>query len=277
MELSNLLKKLRNEKHFTLRGLASASGISHPYISRIEKGTSKNPDKSKLIALAYALDPENNENTYENMLKSVGYNIEKSSDEFEKYKEGISRGFIKKNSINPEIISDMKYRIKKSDNSIIFLDQPYMDVEWLTNQDEYKVFCGHNEDDFILDSNQNPYKTPLELTTAETRKLSSIIKTFKRDIIKDRKKEEQNKNNLNFEKRYREYELIFDLLNNQINDSDDFISRLLSIDEDREIFTAKEYHEEVEKAVKNQDALKLQRLVRMTTLKELKQYLSEQN
>ena len=74
-----------------------------------------------------------------------------------------------------------------------------------------------------------------------------------------------------------EYTLIFDLLNNRINDKNELISKLAVINKEREIFNAKEYYEELDKAAQEQDALKLQRLIRMTTIVELKQYLSEQN
>lgn len=68
------------------------------------------------------------------------------------------------------------------------------------------------------------------------------------------------------------YELIFDLLNNEINDEEQLIRRLILIDEDRELFTANEFHEELQKAASNNDAIALQKLIKMKTLNELGYY-----
>lgn len=49
------------------------------------------------------------------------------------------------------------------------------------------------------------------------------------------------------------------------------------INQNRDVFYEDNYYSAINQAVEQQDALKLQRLVRMTTINELKQYLSEQN
>lgn len=55
------------------------------------------------------------------------------------------------------------------------------------------------------------------------------------------------------------------------------IRQLGMINQNRDVFYEDNYYSAINQAVEQQDALKLQRLVRMTTINELKQYLSEQN
>ncbi|MFH4917495.1 helix-turn-helix domain-containing protein [Staphylococcus cohnii] len=277
MKLKEILKNLRESKGFNKKELADQIGISRTYVSRIENGSVEKPTKNILLKLSYVFDPTGENRLYFEMLKSVNYSTNGWEKEFEEYVKKIEGNYLSDNRFNPKEISSMLYRVSKNDNSIVFLDFPYMNIEWLVNQNDFKLFCGHIPNVFDLKENSDKHGVPLELTENEQLKLRNYIKDFKDDIIGDRKIKENEQFDQKIEDDYHEYHLIFDLLNKKINDSAQFVSRLAVINQDREIFTAKEFHEEIEKAVEQQDALKLQRLVRMTTINELKQYLSEQN
>lgn len=227
--------------------------------------------------MAYAFDPDREENVYTQLLKSAGYEEKNSKEEFEEFILELNRSFKDDNVFDPSLISKMKYRVNKKDNSVVFLDKPYMDIMWLLEQEDFEIYLGYEEYEVLIDKNGKTYNKPLKLDEEDRINLLTQVSNFQGSLIATKQALRNKEEMKDLIKDTEEYELIFDLLNNQINDSNDFISRLASINKDREIFTAKEFHEEIEKAVEQQDALKLQRLVRMTTLKELKQYLSEQN
>ncbi|WP_210126384.1 MULTISPECIES: helix-turn-helix domain-containing protein [unclassified Staphylococcus] len=277
MKLKEMLKNLRESKGFNKKELADQIGISRTYVSRIENGSVEKPTKNILLKLSYIFDPTGENKLYFKMLKSVNHSTNGWEEEFEQYAKKIEGNYLSDNRFNPKELSSMLYRVNKNDNSIVFLDFPYMNIEWLVNQNDFKLFCGHIPNVFNLNKNSEKHGVPLELTESEQLKLRNFIKDYKEEIIADREAEENKEFGQKIEVDYHEYHLIFDLLNEKINDSAQFVSRLAFINKDREIFNAKEFHEAIEKAVEQQDALKLQRLVRMTTINELKQYLSEQN
>jgi transcriptional regulator with XRE-family HTH domain len=275
--LKDLLKELRESRGLNKQELANKVDISRSYISTIESGKVKKPTKKVLLKLAYAFDPDREENVYTQLLKSAGYEEKNSKEEFEEFILELNRSFKDDNVFDPSLISKMKYRVNKKDNSVVFLDKPYMDIMWLLEQEDFEIYLGYEEYEVLIDKNGKTYNKPLKLDEEDRINLLTQVSNFQGSLIATKQALRNKEEMKDLIKDTEEYELIFDLLNNQINDSNDFISRLASINKDREIFTAKEFHEEIEKAVEQQDALKLQRLVRMTTLKELKQYLSEQN
>jgi transcriptional regulator with XRE-family HTH domain len=56
--LGGRLKRLRNERHLTLREVAKATGVSVPSLSRIERGAAKEFKSGTLLSLAAWLGKE---------------------------------------------------------------------------------------------------------------------------------------------------------------------------------------------------------------------------
>ncbi|MFC3466672.1 hypothetical protein CD120_05280 [Staphylococcus saprophyticus] len=277
MLLKDLLKELRESRGLNKQELANKVDISRSYISTIESGKVEKPTKKTLMKIAYVFDPDDEQSIYSALLEASGYDTESSKEEYRDYINEMSTNFQETKKFNGEVISGMKYRVNKHDNSVVFLDKPYMNVLWLLEQEDFKVYLGYEDDEFFIDDNGTPFNKPLELDDEDKNNLLIQVYNFQSNLLL-MKKALKNKNDieaLNIESM--EYTLIFDLLNNRINDKNELISKLAVINKEREIFNAKEYHEELDKAAQEQDALKLQRLIRMTTIVELKQYLSEQN
>lgn len=275
MKISELLNELREARGLNKQELANKADISRSYISRIEGGSIEKPTKKVLLRLAYVFDPEGEENIYTQLLESSGHNSEGAKEEFEKYILELNESFKDKNKSNPSLISEMKYRINKSDNNVVFLDKPYMNVLWLLEQEDYHIFLGYEEDEILIDENGYTYNKPLMLDEEDRRNLLAQVNNFQSHLIFTKQLLKEKKEKKVLVKETEEYSLIFDLLNNDIDDKRQLIERLASIDKDREIFNAKEYHEEIKEAVKNKDAITLQKLIRMKTVKELQQFLSE--
>lgn len=277
MLLKDLLKELRESRGLNKQELANKVDISRSYISTIESGKVEKPTKKTLMKIAYVFDPDDEQSIYSALLEASGYDTESSKEEYRDYINEMSTNFQETKKFNGEVISGMKYRVNKHDNSVVFLDKPYMNVLWLLEQEDFKVYLGYEDDEFFIDDNGTPFNKPLELDDEDKNNLLIQVHNFQSNLLL-MKKALKNKNDieaLNIESM--EYTLIFDLLNNRINDKNELISKLAVINKEREIFNAKEYYEELDKAAQEQDALKLQRLIRMTTIVELKQYLSEQN
>ncbi|MGF7500662.1 helix-turn-helix transcriptional regulator [Staphylococcus ureilyticus] len=277
MLLKDLLKELRESRGLNKQELANKVNISRSYISTIESGKVEKPTKKTLMKIAYVFDPDDEQSIYNTLLEASGYDTESSKEEYRDYINEMSTNFQETNKFNGEVISGMKYRVNKHDNSVVFLDKPYMNVLWLLEQEDFKVYLGYEDDEFFIDDNGTPFNKPLELDDEDKNNLLIQVHNFQSNLL-FMKKALKNKNDIEALKiKSMEYTLIFDLLNNRFNDKNELISKLAVINKEREIFNVEEYHEEIEKAVEQQDALKLQRLVRMTTINELKQYLSEQN
>ena len=277
MLLKDLLKELRESRGLNKQELANKVDISRSYISTIESGKVEKPTKKTLMKIAYVFDPDDEQSIYSALLEASGYDTESSKEEYRDYINEMSTNFQETKKFNGEVISGMKYRVNKHDNSVVFLDKPYMNVLWLLEQEDFKVYLGYEDDEFFIDDNGTPFNKQLELDDEDKNNLLIQVHNFQSNLLL-MKKALKNKNDieaLNIESM--EYTLIFDLLNNRINDKNELISKLAVINKEREIFNAKEYYEELDKAAQEQDALKLQRLIRMTTIVELKQYLSEQN
>ena len=277
MLLKDLLKELRESRGLNKQELANKVDISRSYISTIESGKVEKPTKKTLMKIAYVFDPDDEQSIYSALLEASGYDTESSKEEYRDYINEMSTNFQETKKFNGEVISGMKYRVNKHDNSVVFLDKPYMNVLWLLEQEDFKVYLGYEDDEFFIDDNGTPFNKPLELDDEDKNNLLIQVHNFQSNLLL-MKKALKNKNDieaLNIESM--EYTLIFDLLNNRINDKNELISKLAVINKEREIFNAKEYYEELDKAAQEQDALKLQRLIRRTTIVELKQYLSEQN
>lgn len=276
MLLKDLLKELRESRGLNKQELANKIDISRSYISTIESGKVEKPTKKTLIKIAYAFDPEGEENIYMQLLESSGYDEKNAKDEFKKYIAELNQSFKENNKFDASVISEMRYRVNKKDNSVVFLDKPYMNLMWLLEQEDFDIYLGYEEDEVLIDNDGNTYNKPLQLDEEDKRSLMSLVSNFQSNIItmKQALKTKQEMDELI--NTSEEYNLIFDLLNKNINSTFDFINRLANLDKNREIFNAKEYHEEINKAVDKQDAIKLQRLVRITSINELKNYLSEQ-
>jgi transcriptional regulator with XRE-family HTH domain len=274
MSLNSLLKEQRKEKGFTMKELANKSGISESYISKIENNSVSLPKKERLLSLAYSLDPENKENLYSRFLTLASYNLENAEKEFNQF-ANMKQANLDKGLPNKKF-TDNFVRIDKKNSKINSVEYPYFDLEWLLNQERFELFLGRTDVNILLDNNETE-KELLILKDHERDRLRNIINIFKEGLLNERTKISREKDENVLISHSREYTLIFDLLNKNIDDRNSLISQLGMINQNRDIFYEDNYYSAINQAVEQQDALKLQRLVRMTTLKELKQYLSEQN
>ncbi|RTX76971.1 XRE family transcriptional regulator [Staphylococcus saprophyticus] len=274
--LKDLLKNLRESRGLNKQELANKVDISRSYISTIESGKVEKPTKKTLMKIAYVFDPDDEQNIYSSLLEASGYDTKNSKEEYRDYLNEMSANFQETNKFNGEVLSGMKYRVNKHDNSVVFLDKPYMNILWLLEQEDFRVYLGYEDDEFFIDDNGTPFSKPLELDDEDKNNLLFQVRNFQSNLLLMKKalKNKIDIDELNIDSM--EYTLIFDLLNNRINDKNELISKLAVINKEREIFNAKEYYEEINKAIEDQDAIKLQRLVRITTINELKKYLSEQ-
>lgn len=274
MSLNSLLKEQRKEKGFTMKELANKSGISESYISKIENNSVSLPKKERLLSLAYSLDPENKENLYSRFLTLASYNLENAEKEFNQF-ANMKQANLDKGLPNKKF-TDNFVRIDKKNSKINSVEYPYFDLEWLLNQERFELFLGRTDVNILLDNNETE-KELLILKDHERDRLRNIINIFKEGLLNERTKISREKDENVLISHSHEYTLIFDLLNKNIDDRNSLISQLGMINQNRDVFYEDNYYSAINQAVEQQDALKLQRLVRMTTMNELKQYLSEQN
>ncbi|WP_192945649.1 helix-turn-helix domain-containing protein [Staphylococcus cohnii] len=274
MSLNSLLKEQRKEKGFTMKELANKSGISESYISKIENNSVSLPKKERLLSLAYSLDPENKENLYSRFLTLASYNLENAEKEFNQF-ANMKQANLDKGLPNKKF-TDNFVRIDKKNSKINSVEYPYFDLEWLLNQERFELFLGRTDVNILLDNNETE-KELLILKDHERDRLRNIINIFKEGLLNERTKISREKDENVLISHSHEYTLIFDLLNKNIDDRNSLISQLSMINKNRDVFYEDNYYSAINQAVEQQDALKLQRLVRMTTINELKQYLSEQN
>ncbi|MEJ7521718.1 helix-turn-helix transcriptional regulator [Staphylococcus saprophyticus] len=274
MSLNSLLKEQRKEKGFTMKELANKSGISESYISKIENNSVSLPKKERLLSLAYSLDPENKENLYSRFLTLASYNLENAEKEFNQF-ANMKQANLDKGLPNKKF-TDNFVRIDKKNSKINSVEYPYFDLEWLLNQERFELFLGRTDVNILLDNNETE-KELLILKDHERDRLRNIINIFKEGLLNERTKISREKDENVLISHSHEYTLIFDLLNKNIDDRNSLISQLGMINQNRDFFYEDNYYSAINQAVEQQDALKLQRLVRMTTINELKQYLSEQN
>lgn len=275
MELSELLNELRETRGLNKQELANKIDISRSYISRIEGGSVERPTKKVLLKLAYVFDPENKHGVYELLLSSAGYDLKYSNKDFQKYIDEQTKNFSIDDSEKDKTISEMRFRVNNNDNSMVALDYPYMDIEWLLKQEDFKVFLGNDIDSPYIDLEDNKkYYDPLVLNDNEKEILKNEVTELKETFMFRRRQKKKQEDITELKKEVMEYELIFELLNNEINDEPQLIEKLALIEEDRQIFTAQEYHDEIKKAVTNKNISALQKLIQMTTIKDLKEFLS---
>ena len=271
--LKDILKDLREAKGLNKQELANKVGISRSYISTIESGKVTKPTLKTLKKIAYVFDPDNEEYIYKRLLDASGYDTKNSQEDFQKYIDKLNKKFNENTKFDPSLISSMKYRVNRNDNSVVFLDKPYMNVMWILEQKEFEVYLGYESNEYLIDKNGNKYNKPLVLDKEEQLILLSQIYEFQNKLVSHRQESNKNKEYQELLSKTEEYSLLFDLLEGNIENNDELISRLAIINDNREIFFAEEYHDELIKAAKEKDALKLRRLIRMNSFKELKQYL----
>ncbi|MCI2789865.1 helix-turn-helix transcriptional regulator [Staphylococcus warneri] len=275
MLLKELLKELRESRGLNKQELANKVDISRSYISTIESGKVEKPTKKTLLKIAYVFDPEGDEEIYSKLLKSSGYEESNANDEFKKYIDELNDVFKSNNKMNIPTISSMKYRINTKDKSVVLLDKPYMNIMWLLEQEDYEIYLGYEENEILIDENGKTYGKPLVLDEDDRMNLLSQVGNFQSNLIAMKQALNVKKEFDELIKDSEEYSLIFDLLNGNVTEQSDFIDRLAKINKDREIFLAKEYHNEIVKASKEKNAIKLQHLIKMTTFNQLKNYLNQ--
>lgn len=275
MELKDLLNELRETRGLNKQELANKIDISRSYISTIESGKVKKPTKKILLKLAYVFDPENKNGIYNLLLSSAGYDLNDSDKVFQEYIDEMTQNFSVKDKIKDKSISEMNYRVNKDDNSMVSLDYPYMDIEWLLKQDKFKVFLGNDIDNPYIDINDNKkYYEPLILSEKEKELLKNEVDELKEAFLFRRRQKKSQETLKEVEVELLEYKLIFDILNNDISDDKELIERLALIDDDREIFLAEEYHEAIKKYALKKDVEALKKLINLKTINDLKEFLS---
>lgn len=274
--LKDILKDLRESKGLNKQELANRVGISRSYISTIESGKVTKPTIKTLKKIAYVFDPDNEEYIYERLLSASGYDTKNSQEDFQNYIDKLNKKFNENEKFDPSLISSMKYRVNRDNNSVVFLDKPYMNILWILEQKEFEVYLGHEPNEYLIDENGNKYNKPLALNKEEQLNLLSQIREFQNKLIFHRQESNKNKDYQKLLSKTEEYSLLFDLLEGNIEKNDELISRLAIINDNREVFLAEEYYDELKKAAKEKDALKLRRLIRMNSFKELNQYLKSE-
>lgn len=278
MALKDLLNELRETRGLNKQELANKIDISRSYISTIESGKVKKPSKKILLKLAYVFDPENKYGIYKLLLGSAGYDLTDSDKVFQEYIDEMTQNFSIKDKIKDKSISEMNFRVNKDDNSMVSLDYPYMDIEWLLNQDRFKVFLGNDVDNPYIDINDNKkYFEPLILNEKEKDLLKNEVDELKEAFMFRRRQRKNQETLKEVEIELLEYKLIFDLLNNDVSDDLELIERLALIDDDREILLAKEYHEVVKECAFKKDVVALKKLINLKTIEDLKSFLSNYN
>ncbi|HAP2020154.1 TPA: helix-turn-helix transcriptional regulator, partial [Escherichia coli] len=115
--LKDLLKNLRESRGLNKQELASKVDISRSYISTIESGKVEKPTKKTLMKIAYVFDPDDEQNIYSSLLEASGYDTKNSKEEYRDYLNEMSANFQETNKFNGEVLSGMKYRVNKHDNS----------------------------------------------------------------------------------------------------------------------------------------------------------------
>lgn len=270
------MKDLRESKGLNKQELANRVGISRSYISTIESGKVTKPTIKTLKKIAYVFDPDNEEYIYERLLSASGYDTKNSQEDFQNYIDKLNKKFNENEKFDPSLISSMKYRVNRDNNSVVFLDKPYMNILWILEQKEFEVYLGHEPNEYLIDENGNKYNKPLALNKEEQLNLLSQIREFQNKLISHRQESNKNKDYQKLLSKTEEYSLLFDLLEGNIEKNDELISRLAIINDNREVFLAEEYYDELKKAAKEKDALKLRRLIRMNSFKELNQYLKSE-
>ncbi|RIM74800.1 XRE family transcriptional regulator, partial [Staphylococcus xylosus] len=227
MLLKDLLKELRESRGLNKQELANKVDISRSYISTIESGKVEKPTKKTLTKIAYVFDPDGNDGIYKKLLESAGYDSRDSMKEFKKYVSDVNYEYIKGNYLSAETMSKMSYRVNKNDDSFVFLDYPYMNIEWLINQDSFYIYCGLLENDFTIDAmNSEVHPSPLVIKDEELKKLRNLIKEFKKDVLENRANQQKEKDEEEISKENMEYQLIFDLIQNKIENDIQLIHRL---------------------------------------------------
>ncbi|MCJ0939157.1 helix-turn-helix domain-containing protein [Mammaliicoccus sciuri] len=275
MELKDLLNELRETRGLNKQELANKIDISRSYISTIESGKVKKPTKKILLKLAYVFDPENKYGIYNLLLSSAGYDLNDSDKVFQEYIDEMTQNFSVKDKIKDKSISEMNFRVNKDDNSMVSLDYPYMDIEWLLKQDKFKVFLGNDIDNPYIDINDNKkYYEPFILSEKEKESLKNEVDELKEAFLFRRRQKKSQETLKEVEVELLEYKLIFDILNNDISDDKELIERLALIDDDREIFLAEEYHEAIKKYALKKDVEALKKLINLKTINDLKEFLS---
>lgn len=269
MELKDILKEERKKKGFSLRGLAKSSNMSQAYLSQLESGASTRPTEEKLLSISYALDPTGHDKVFSKLSNTTDLNLINPEKIFNEYVNSKTFNFDLTKITN-------KLRINKEDKTIIELDVPSFDIDWLLQQDKFEVYLG-TTGDYVTNLDGDVKDEVLILKDDEKEKLRKKVNEVKESIINERNRPIEESDKKETEKNSNEYTLIFDLLNNDVNDNKQLIERLALIDDDREIFRSKEYHEEIRKAANNKNAITLQKLIRMKTVKELQNFLINNN
>lgn len=260
MELKDVLKQERNKKGFSLRGLAKSSNMSQAYLSQLENGSSTRPAKEKLLAISYALDPQGYDKVFSKLISTTNIEIQDPEKEFKDYAS------TKIFDIDLTKLTN-KMRINKKDKSAIELDVPSFDIEWLLNQDIFEVYLGVT-DDFVTNS-QGKYKEEiLVLSDEEKILLKDSIDEVKQSIIKERNRPFEELDKKELEINSFKYDLLKDLLNGRIKSLETLSEKIYLIKQNKDLIN-KTYFDEIFEAVKQNDGLRLQKLIDINTIEEL--------
>ncbi|HAL09029.1 MAG TPA: hypothetical protein DCO67_03555 [Staphylococcus sp.] len=259
MELKDILKEERKKKGFSLRGLAKSSNMSQAYLSQLESGASTRPTKEKLLSISYALDPTGHDEVFSKLANTTDLNLINPEKIFNEYVNSKTFNFDLTKITN-------KLRINKEDKTIIELDVPSFDIDWLLQQDKFEVYLG-TTGEYVTNLDGDVKDEVLILKDDEKETLRKKVNEVKERIINERNKPREEYDKKETEQNANKYILIKDLLNNEIENDNSLIERIRKIKENTDLLKD-DYLNELFNAAKNNDAIKLQKLIDIDTINE---------
>ncbi|MEB8067687.1 helix-turn-helix domain-containing protein [Mammaliicoccus fleurettii] len=259
MELKDILREERKKKGFSLRGLAKSSSMSQAYLSQLENGSSTRPTKEKLLSISYALDPTGHDKVFSKLANTTDLNLINPEKTFNE--------FVNSKTFNFDLTKiTNKLRINKEDKTVIELDVPSFDIDWLLQQDKFEVYLGATGD-YVTNLEGDFKEEVLILKDDEKEMLREKINEVKEHIINERNRPIEESDKKETEQNANKYMLIKDLLNNEIEDNKSLIERIYKIKENKNLLEDA-YLNELFNAAKNNDAIKLQKLIDIDTINE---------
>jgi transcriptional regulator with XRE-family HTH domain len=144
-----LVKEQRLKTDATTYDLGDTVGVSNTYISQIETGK-KIPSKKVLFKLIYWLDPRNEYEFPERILKiycdlkSLPY--EETLESFYAFKEDFLKDVFRNMDEKAESYTNNKIAVSKKDMTVETIEKPYFDLKWLLEQEDFEVLYGREYD-----------------------------------------------------------------------------------------------------------------------------------
>src|SRR5699024_11157976 len=183
------------------------------------------------LTLAYSIETEYKENLYSRFLTLASYNLENAEKEFNQF-ANMKQANLDKGLPNKRF-TDNFVRIDKKNSKINSVEYPYFDLDWLLNQVRFELFLGRTDVNILLDNNETE-KALRILKDHDRDRLRNIINISKERLSNERTKRSREKDENVLNSHAHEYTLIFDLLNQNIDERNSLISQLGMINQNRD-------------------------------------------